>query len=330
MLTTVPTIDIALFLDEAPGAAEVVQQVARACEDIGFFGVTGHGIDPSMRRHAVETARSFFRLPFDEKQRARAPGLTPRGYLPIGLEGLSYSRGEAAPADLKEAFQIGPEYDDAAYYHAPEALPHFHPNLWPERPPAMRQALTDYYRAMNGLARELMRIFALGLDLPKNFFDGKIDRHITVMRMLHYPEQRTAPVAGQMRAGAHSDYGSLTILHSENVEAGLQVVNKAGDWVDVTAPAGSFIINIGDLMMRWTNDRWISTLHRVVNPPAARASSDARLSIAFFHHPNYDTEVACLPGCADAARPVKYPPVNAGPYRLQKYSAARSAFMPAS
>ena len=194
MLTTVPTIDIAPFLAEAPGAAKVVQQVARACEDIGFFGVTGHGIDPSMRRHAVETARSFFRLPFDEKQRARASGLTPRGYLPIGLEGLSYSRGEAAPADLKEAFQIGPEYDDAAYYHAPEALPHFHPNLWPERPPAMRQALTDYYRAMNGLARELMRIFALGLELPKNFFDGKIDRHITVMRMLYL--SRTAHRAG--------------------------------------------------------------------------------------------------------------------------------------
>jgi isopenicillin N synthase-like dioxygenase len=180
-----------------------------------------------------------------------------------------------------------------------------------------------YYVAMEQLAGKLMEIFALALELPRDWFASRIDRHISALRILSYPEQTAEPIPGQLRAGAHSDYGTLTILYSENVAAGLQVHNKRGVWVDVQAPAGSFVINIGDLMMRWTNDRWISTLHRVINPPRERAGADRRLSIAFFHHPNYDADVRCIETCLRLGEQPMYAPVNAGPYRLEKYTATR-------
>ncbi len=138
------------------------------------------------------------------------------------------------------------------------------------------------------------------------------------MRINHYPAQAAAPVAGQLRAGAHTDYGLLTILNSENASGGLQVQTRAGDWIDVETEPDTFVVNIGDLLMRWTNDRWVSNTHRVVNPPAEEAARP-RLSIAFFHHPNYDTRIECLAPEGQA----KYPPVGSGEYRELKYRQTR-------
>jgi isopenicillin N synthase-like dioxygenase len=136
------------------------------------------------------------------------------------------------------------------------------------------------------------------------------------MRLNYYPAPATEPAPGQLRAGAHTDYGGFTILSGEDVPGGLQVRTRDGRWVDVTTTPTTFVVNIGDLLMRWTNDRWLSNLHRVVNPPAGAETPGARLSIAFFNHPNYDVLIECLP----SQGPARHPPVLSGEYRDLKYA----------
>jgi isopenicillin N synthase-like dioxygenase len=199
-----------------------------------------------------------------------------------------------------------------AYFTGPAAGKHFYPNLWPSEPTGLRRIYEDYFRAMGGLAETLMALFALALDLPETFFADKIDRHISRLRVRNYPAPTTAPLFGQLRAGAHADYGSLTILRAEDKPGGLQVLNRAGDWVDVPIAPDSFIVNIGELMARWTNERWKATLHRVVNPPLEQAAVSRRLSLVFFHNPNYDALVEALPGTVAAGEPPKYPPTTSG------------------
>jgi isopenicillin N synthase-like dioxygenase len=321
----VPVIDIAPFLAGDPaGRKAIPAAVARACEEIGFFTIVGHGIDPRLIAAATGAARHFFDLPPSAKVAVRsADAAISRGYRGIGNEGLAGTRADETPPDLKEVFHLGPpDFPHDAYHEAPEAKAHFVDNVWPPAPADFRPAVTAYYRATEKLAADLMRLFALALDLPEAFFADKIDRHISALRIINYPEQPSAPLPGQLRAGAHSDYGTLTILLGENQPGSLEVYTRRERWMPVDIPPDSFVINIGDLMMRWTNDRWISTLHRVVNPPETVAARARRLSLVFFHHPNYDAEVACIPTCADANNPPRYPPVKAGPYRKDKYEQA--------
>src|SRR5258706_5514072 len=180
---------------------------------------------------------------------------------------------------------------------------------------------------MSDQIRFLMRLAALALDVDEAFFDDKVDRSIGTMRLHCYPAPAVAPSPGQLRASAHTDYGGFTILSGEDVPGGLQVRTRDGQWVDVATTPTTFVVNIGDLLMRWTNDRWLSNMHRVVNPPPGDGANRARLSIAFFNHPNYDVLIECLP----SQGPAKYPPVLSGDYRDTKYAktwhvpAARSA-----
>lgn len=321
MLTTVPVIDIAPFLGGAPAERQAVARaIGRACEDIGFFTIVGHGIDAPLVRRMYDVSRAFFDLPMAAKQRVRRPKPEQsRGYIGVGEENLAYGVGRDT-IDLKEFFAIGPvDVPDEPYYRAPAAYPSFAPNVWPERPPELRAIYVEYYRAMERLAGRLMRAFALALGLPEEFFSDKTDRHISGIRVINYPDQPQAPAAGQLRAGAHSDYGALTILKAENVPGGLEVLNRAGEWVAVAPVADSFVINLGDLMMHWTNDRWISTLHRVANPPRDAALGSRRQSIVFFYQPNYDALIECLPGCCGPDHPAKYAPVTSGEHRLRKF-----------
>jgi isopenicillin N synthase-like dioxygenase len=320
MLTTVPVIDIAPLGGDDRDRRAVAQAIARACEDIGFFTIVGHGVDATLVRRMYDVSREFFDLPAEDKQRVRRPKPEQsRGYIGLGEENLSYGVGRDT-TDLKEFFAIGPvDVPDEAYYHAPAAYPSFAPNVWPARPASLRAVYTDYYRAMERLAARLMRAFALALDLREDFFHDKTDRHISGIRVINYPDQPAAPAPGQLRAGAHSDYGALTILKAENVPGGLEVLNRAGEWVAVAPVADSFVINLGDLMMHWTNDRWISTLHRVANPPRDAALGSRRQSIVFFYQPNYDALIECLPGCCGPGHPAKYAPVTSGEHRLRKF-----------
>jgi isopenicillin N synthase-like dioxygenase len=311
-LLDVPVIDIAPWRHGNRQA--VAEAVGRAVHDIGFLVITGHGVDPGLVRAVQDVSDAFFDLPDAEKQRVLRPAPDiARGYIPLEAESVGRSQGFDVPGDLNESLMIGPvDVPDDPYFTGPAAGRHFHPNLWPAAPAALRGLYEAYFRAMGRLAEELMALFALSLALPEKFFADKIDRHISRLRVRNYPPPRVAPKPGQLRAGAHCDYGSLTILRAQDRPGGLQVQNGAGEWRDVPIAPDSFIVNIGELMARWTNERWLATLHRVVNPPAEQAAASRRLSLVFFHNPNYDAAVAALPGTVPEGAAPKYPPTTSG------------------
>jgi isopenicillin N synthase-like dioxygenase len=326
-LYTVPTIDIAPYR-QGSDTHGVARQVARACRDIGFLVIGGHGVEPSLVAAMRRTGQAFFDLPLQEKMRVARPAPdVARGYIGLEAESLVRSRGlEASAGDLNESLMIGPvDLPDPAYAFAPAAARHFAPNLWPDRPEDLRPVWTEYYRAMTTLAGTLMRIFAVALDLEETYFDDKIDRGISRLRVRNYPAPEAPPVPGQVRAGAHSDYGSLTILSTEDRPGGLQVFNAAGEWVNVPIIEGTFVINIGDLMARWTNDAWVSTLHRVANPPDEARAESRRQSLVFFHNPNYDAPVACIPTCLAPGAAPKYPPTTSGEHLRRLFTATQNA-----
>jgi isopenicillin N synthase-like dioxygenase len=315
---TVPVVDLAGA--RRGGRAErrrVAEAIDVACREIGFFAITGHGVPDSLVEDLRSRAHAFFGLPLAEKLAARhpVPG-TNRGYHPVGGEALAAANDAPAPPDLKEFFHVGPvDAGHDAYYTSPAGRRHFEPNIWPAAPAGFAEAATVYYRAMHDLVASLMRLAALALDVEEAFFDDKVDRSIGTMRLNYYPAPAGAPGAGQLRASAHTDYGGFTILSGEDVPGGLQVLTRGGRWIDVATSPTTFVVNIGDLLMRWTNDRWLSNMHRVVNPPAG-GPARARLSIAFFNHPNHDALIECLP----SQGPAKHPPVRSGEYRDVKYA----------
>lgn len=314
--SAVPTIDFAPFLEG--GAADrmaVARALDAACVETGFFAVVGHGVPEAALEALRAEAVRFFALPAGDKAAvARPPDRISRGWNHLGDRSLAYSLGKETPPDLQESFAMGPpDVPDAPYYACARARPFFAPNLWPEAAPGLRPAMTGCFRAMEALAHSLMQAFALALGLPADHFDDSIDRHTSSLRAVRYPGAVRA-VPGQRRAGEHSDYGSLTVLRGDNRPGGLQVRLRSGVWADVVRPEGAFICNIGDTMARWSNDRWVSTLHRVGLPPAGAPAED-RISIVFFHNPNYDAEIRCVAAPGAAAR---YPAQDFDAFYLDK------------
>jgi isopenicillin N synthase-like dioxygenase len=314
----VPVIDLASTWTGGPAERRrVAALVDQACVDIGFFAITGHTVPDSVARELRHAAHRFFALPPRAKRLASPlDERAPRGYHALGGETLAAANDAATPPDLKEFYHVGPvDVGEDEYYTGAKGRQFFLPNLWPADPPTFRPAAITYYRAMHRLVGALMRLTALALGLEETFFDDKVDRAIGTMRLNYYPPQTAPPLPGQLRAGAHTDYGGLTILNGEDVPGGLQVLTRSGRWIDVRTAPDQFVVNIGDLLMRWTNDRWLSNMHRVVNPPPD-AGPSPRLSIAFFSHPNWDVMVECV---APAGR-ARHPPVMSGDYRDLKYA----------
>ena len=329
----VPIIDIAPFVHgDAAAREKVVATVKRACEQVGFFVITGHDVLQDKITAVFAEGRAFFAQPLDEKMRIKRPGPgISRGYNSLAGQSLGLTMGQKAPPDLMESLGFGPlETDGDPYWTEGFGPVHAHPNLWPDGAPQFRRAVSGYWRAMEALSVRLMRIFALALDLDEDFFVQRSKRHVTNMRINYYPAQDRPPEAGQLRAGAHSDYGAFTILKGENAPGGLEVLRRGGDWTGVPVIDEGFIINIGDLLMRWTNDKWVSTIHRVVNPPEAVRRRVDRMSIAYFFVPDHDTEVRCLETCMGAGNPSRYPPTTAGAHWRGKILAARQISAKAS
>jgi isopenicillin N synthase-like dioxygenase len=314
----VPLIDLGGARESGAARRRVARAIDAACREIGFFAITGHGVPDDLVDDVRRLAHQFFERPMADKLAARHPveGMN-RGYHAAGREALATANDAEAPPDLKEYFHVGPvDVGGDPYYTSALGRRHFEPNVWPAAPDGFQRAITDYYRTMSGLVSSLMRIAALALDVDERFFDDKVDRSIGTMRLNYYPAQAVAPRPGQLRAGAHTDYGGFTILCGEDVPGGLQVRTREGRWIDVHTSPLTFVVNIGDLLMRWTNDRWLSNMHRVVNPPAGADARRARLSIAFFNHPNYDVAIECLP----SQGPARHPLVASGEYRDMKYA----------
>ena len=296
------------------------QDIDEICRTTGFLAVSGHGVPAATIDAGWTQAEEFFALPVERKESAKAPypGY-PYGYLGLETELLARSRGVEAPADRKESFNGGPERAPKGVTD-PEALAFcYAPTIWPDAPAGFRQAWQSYYAAMEDLAARIMRAFAVALNLPEDFFAPFIDAPISALRALNYPALSTPPKPGQLRAGAHTDYGSLTILLPQPNSRGLEILAPNGQWMEVPAIPDAFVINIGDLMARWTNDRWVSTLHRVVIPQDG--APERRQSFAFFHQPNWSAEICALKGCLAAGEAPKYAPVRSGPYLMGKFRA---------
>jgi isopenicillin N synthase-like dioxygenase len=307
------------IIDISADPAVVGAELDEICRTVGFFQITGHGIDDGVADLAWTTATGFFDLPLADKLAVARPSDDyPYGYIPMAGESLSQSMTGSAPPDLKEVFNIGPVTPPVHAMTDPDEASVYSPNLWPAAFPELRAAWTDYYNAMRDLGDRLMSLFARGLGLAPGFFADKIDQCPNALRAINYPARDDVPLPGQLRAGAHTDYGTLTILRQDAV-GGLEVLDLNQDWVAVESVPGAFVINIGDLMARWTNDRWHSTLHRVVDPPDALASRQRRQSMPYFQNANWSAEITCLPTCLVPGEQPRYEPVLAGPHLMGKF-----------
>lgn len=307
-MSKIPVIDIAPLLSGTPEQAHAVAgALGRACREVGFFYVAGHGIPPELRARVFDTSRAFFSGPPSIKEPAAFSGPSGnRGYIRLGGEALDPTR----PSDLKEAFNIGlelapddPELVAGARFRAA--------NLWPDLP-GFRKTMLDYFDRVWRLGRDLHRGFALDLGLEPDFFESSLDRPIATLRLLHYPPVTTPPSEGQLGAGVHTDYGNVTLLATDAV-GGLMVQDRSGRWLEAPVIPDTFVCNIGDCLMRWSNDVYVSTPHKVVSPPGAD-----RYSVAFFLDPNPDAIVACLPSCIGPDRPAKYGPITGGDFLLSR------------
>lgn len=317
-----PILDLAAFSKASTDEkAAIGASVDQTCRETGFLAVNNHGVPQPVIDDVWQAALQFFERAADEKQKMAPPRAGyPYGYLGPGTEALAKSRGQDTPPDLKESFNGGPMTVPAGMTD-PDALTFcYEPTPWPQNPAGFRQNWQAYYTEMEGLAARIMQVLAVALKLPQSYFEPFIDAPISALRALNYPAQDRPAEKDQLRAGAHTDYGSLTILLPEPGSRGLEILTPQGDWRAVPPIPDTFVINIGDLMQRWTNDRWRSTLHRVVTPPDW--ATRRRQSLAFFHQPNWDAEIACLPGCDDGD--AIHQPVRSGPYLMQKFQAANS------
>lgn len=300
---------------------EQVRIISTACENVGFFRIPLASIDRQIADSAWSDAADFFALAEAEKRRIEfpEPGY-PYGFSPFGFESLAKSTGaESPPPDLKESLSVGPDCAaDATPASSHDAWIRS-TSLWPEYPERLRRSWTAYYQSLAVVSEHLMSVMAMALDLPAGFFGPLINRPITSMRALNYPAIDPTDIeVGALRAGAHSDYGTLTILRTDDVP-GLQIEAADGSWVDIAPDPDNFVVNLGDSIAQWTNDRWRSTVHRVT-----AADSSARQSMAFFHMANWDATIECLPTCVESGMPPRHAPVEAGPWLMRKFQSTVS------
>ncbi len=305
----IPIIDVSALSGGEPKAmALVASEIGAACRDIGFFYIAGHEVPERLVQAAFTASAEFFSQTEAAKRSVLYTAVGNRGYVPMKGEALDPGR----PADLKEAYNIGlelpaddPELVAGRLFRAA--------NLWPDSR-AFRDTMLAYFDACHGLGRLIHRAFAIDLGLAPDFFEDKLDRPMAVLRLLHYPPAPALVEAGQLGAGEHTDYGCITLLATDGV-GGLEVRTRAGEWLDAPHVPGAFVCNIGDCLMRWTNDIYVSTPHRVVSPAGRE-----RYSIAFFLDPNPDADIACLPSCATAERPARYAPIRGDAFLLGRLS----------
>ncbi|CAM9597469.1 unnamed protein product [Scytosiphon promiscuus] len=311
---TPPVVDM-----ESPSAPTVL---AQACRDFGFFYVENHGVSEEVMREVFRQSKAFFSLGIDDKMAVKADKNN-RGYTPMHDQALD--PGNQTKGDTKEGYYIFREMDAAATVSDAEqgsaARPLKGPNQWPSETlvPGWKATMQEHFARMHAVGQRLVRLLASGLELDAPVFESCFSEFAHVLRLLHYSAEVSDPGKGVMSAGAHSDWGLMTLLATDDVP-GLQV-RLDGEWLDVPPRKGAFICNLGDMLQRWTNDHLRSTVHRVVNKQGRE-----RYSIPFFFEPNFDTEVSCFPQFCSEDNPAKYPPVTAGAYLMGKYSETHKDF----
>jgi isopenicillin N synthase-like dioxygenase len=315
---TLPIIDIGgLRSPDRAARRNVAAALRKACVSNGFFYIRNHGVPEPVVAAVFAEAERFFALPAAQKADVdKAKSSANRGYEPLSGQTLE----AGAPPDLKEGFYIGPEIaaDD------PRGLAgkfNQGPNQWPAGVPDFRGTMERYFAEMLSLGACLMGGLALSLDLAEDHFAAFCREPIATLRLLHYPPQPADAAPGQKGAGAHTDFGGLTLLQQDDV-GGLEVFDQAsGGWIHADPMPGTYVVNLGDMIARWTNDRYRSTLHRVVN-----SSGRERYSVPFFFVGNPDHEVRCLPTCLSPGETPKYSPTTVEAHLREMY---RRTYAPA-
>jgi isopenicillin N synthase-like dioxygenase len=306
MKAAIPVIDLE-GLGTPAGDARLAREIGAAARGIGFFAVTNHGVSAGLISDMFAAARGFFALPVPEKASIsikRSPHN--RGYVGLSEEALDPSKG----ADMKEAFNIGLDLT-AEHPDVMAGKPFRGVNLWPADAGFRRTSLA-YFEAVWRLGVALHRPVALDLGLAPDWFTSSLDAPLATLRLLRYPPAGGADPAG---AGEHTDYGNLTLLMTDDA-GGLEVRTRDGSWLAAPDVPGGFIVNIGDCLMRWTNDVYVSTPHRVIH----RAPRD-RISLAFFLDPNPDATVEAIATCVSQDRPARYKPTTGAAYLKERLDA---------
>lgn len=321
-----PTVDLSPYTAgaaPAPARAAVAGAIDRACSGVGFVQVTGHGIPERTIAGLARAIDSFFCLSSGQKGRYRAPAKVNRGYSPPRSESLSLSLGvepKAGDFDLFEAFNVGVAASGLPDLDLP--VEHYPENIWPGELPGFRSAVEEYFVEAGRVARVLTRIFADALDLSSEFFEPFTDHSVDVMRLNNYALPADTLLAGEVRGmGEHTDYGVVTVLWADPIP-GLQVLGADQVWHDVIPRSDALLVNLGDLTARWTNDRWLSTLHRVL-PPVVDGKLVRRRSAAYFHDGNFDALIETLPTCRAADGTSAYGPTTVGQHLAEKLAGSR-------
>jgi isopenicillin N synthase-like dioxygenase len=305
--TYIPLIDLGRwFSDDLGSRKDVADAVDAALGESGFLLISGHGIGPDLASGLRHAARRFFALPAGTKARY-ATDLSGRGWVPFGSEANGRAAGGAAPPDVKETFSFGVEHSISGRSGFLVA-----PNNWPEEVQALQAAAAAWQEAVSGLALGLTQLMAAALGLERTWFDPYVqDPHWNV-HLTWYPSRREAIAQeDQLRVGPHTDFGTLTILDREQGIGGLQVQNRDGTWTDAPFVKDALTVNLGDLMARWTGQRWRAGPHRVLGPPSADPDEEL-LSLVYFWGFSLDTLIDELP--LDAMGPVRYEPITVAEY----------------
>lgn len=308
----VPTVDISSYVSEcrASERPEVAAEIARACREVGFFQIVGHGVDPSVPAAMGAALDEFFALPDDTKARYRRADGANRGYTPPKAASLSMSLG-IPPAnmmnDFYEAFTIGRQANEYPGFELPEKT--YPRNSWPVEAPSFRPAVEAYVREVTGVSRAILWALADALGVGRSYFESITDHSIDTVKMNNYalPEISVDSAEELIGMGEHTDFGMLTVLWADRV-AGLQILDGEGVWHDAMPDEGAFLVNLGDAMARWTNDQWRSTIHRV-NPPVIDGQVKRRRSVAFFLDGNHDAVIKPFEMFVTEGEEV-YPPIT--------------------
>jgi isopenicillin N synthase-like dioxygenase len=324
-ILAVPVIDISSFrmpYADQCARAEVVRQVDAAARTVGFMQITGHGIPAAILAEFTRATDAFFALDASAKSRYRCPPGINRGYSPPRAESLANSLGLTSAADLFEAINVGSSAADYPGIDLPADV--YAANVYPaDEVPDFQAAVTAWFEAAGRVARTMVRIFGVALGGREDYFERFTDHSIDVLRMNNYrlpgPDTRLEP--DQLGMGAHTDYGIVTVLWADRVP-GLEIHGADGNWHPVLPAEGALLVNLGDATARWTNEEWISTLHRVA-APRVDGELVPRRSAAYFHDGNVDAVIEPLPSCVRADNPARYEPVTVGEHLAAKLAGSR-------
>lgn len=300
----IPVVDLAQFTEGTPEQKQAfVQQLGKAYEDVGFVAVKNHGIPDELIDDLYKNVQQFFSLPAPKKKEYEIPELAgQRGYTSFGKE---HAKGSDAP-DLKEFFQFGQMVDDN------HPLKSEYPdNVQVKEVPNFNPTLEKAYRAFEQSGQNLLSAIALYLGLDENYFDEYVEEGNSIIRAIHYPPITIEPKSA-IRAEQHEDINLITLLVGASA-GGLEILTRQNDWVPVTSLPQQIVVNVGDMLQRFTNNKLKSTTHRVVNPPRELWHT-SRFSIPFFLHPKSSMSLAALESCVDEEHPKAYPDVTAGEY----------------